>query len=114
MLALFQVWEWGSHSTILFWEKGKLGESWGNYVIDVNQTPRIITLDINIEEKNANIDNVNSWHVKSNKVNGTDRSHQGKGLIHRTDKIHKEREWSYCHLERYCHVFRAPRRGRQV
>ena len=71
---------------------------------DLNQMPRIISTDVNIEEKDLNIDNVNSRNVKSNNVNCTDKSLQDKGLINCTNISRIRQEGSCCHLERYCRV----------
>ena len=78
---------------------------------DLNQIPRIISTDVNIEEKDLNIDNVNSRNVKSNNVNCTDNSLQDKGLINCTNISRIRQEGSCCHLERYCHVCRVAERN---
>ena len=78
---------------------------------DLNQMHQIFSTYVNIEERNVTIDNVNSRNVSSNNVNCTDKSHQDKGLINCTDKSRKGQEWSYCHVERYCHMCRVAERG---
>ena len=47
---------------------------WDKHVTDMNQMPRIIFTDVNIEQRNVNIDNVNSRSVNINNVNCTDKS----------------------------------------
>ena len=78
---------------------------------DLNQMPRIISADVNIEEKKVNIDNVNSKNVNSNNVICTDKRYQDKGLINCTNISRTGQEGSYCHLERYCHVCRVAESG---
>lgn len=92
---------------MLFYKKGKLGkvtEDWRNQVTDLNQMPRIISADVNIEEGN-------SRNVNNKNLNCTDTSHQDKGLINFTNISRKGQEGSYCHLKRYCHVCRVADRG---
>ena len=78
---------------------------------DLDKMPRIILKDVNVEEKNVNIDNVSSRNVNSNTVKYTDKSHHGKGLINCTNVSRKRQEGCYFHLERYCHVCRVTDRG---
>ena len=73
--------------------------------------PCIISTGVNIKEKNVNIDNVNSRNANSNSINCTDKIHQNKGLINCTNINCTGQEGSYCHLERYCHVYRVAERG---
>ena len=75
-----------------------VAEDWGKHVTDLNQMPRIIFTDVNIEQRNVNIDNVNSRSVNISNVNCTDKSRKGQ--------VGKS-----CHLERYCHVCRVAERG---
>ena len=60
--------------------------------------PQVITTVVSIEERIVNIGNVSSRNLNSNNYRFTDKSRKGQ-------------EWSYCHLERYCHVRRVAERG---
>ena len=74
---------------------------------DLNQMPWIISVDVNIEERN----NVNSRNVNINNVNCTDKSHQDNGLINCTYKNRKGQAESYCTSEKYFHMCRVAERG---